>query len=164
MVRSPVCRVRDQVELDRLAGQPVELAVVRVRARAPEAGTADIGQPRTEVVAKQAEQPEHHIAVGSGVGHDLRRLQLGLLFQHHGQQYQAVAQSARHGDGLEAGELVGDQVVPGDARPLPKYFGLGPACTVHTGTTKRMPSAKATSPHPRPEPAPVGFAHPPEWR
>ncbi|AVK02577.1 transposase family protein (plasmid) [Pseudomonas paraeruginosa] len=42
----------DQVEFDRLAGQPVELAVVRVRARAPEAGTADIGQPRTEVVAK----------------------------------------------------------------------------------------------------------------
>ncbi|KWV90339.1 hypothetical protein PFLmoz3_00028 [Pseudomonas fluorescens] len=105
----------DQIELDRLPGQAVEFAVIRLRARAPETGTADVGQARAEVVAEQAEQPKHHIAVGPGVGHDLRRLQLGLLFQHHGQQHQAVAQGAGHGDGVEAGELIGNQVVPGDA-------------------------------------------------
>jgi hypothetical protein len=31
----------------------------------------------------------------------------------------------------------------------PKYFGLGPACTVRIGTTKRRPSADATSPPPQ---------------
>jgi len=34
---------------------------------------------------------------------------------HDRQQHQAVAQRAGHGDGVEAGELVGNQVVPGDA-------------------------------------------------
>lgn len=29
---------------------------------------------------------------------------------------------------------------------IPKYFGLGPACAVRTGTRKRMPSTEATSP------------------
>src|SRR5271157_4199231 len=32
---------------------------------------------------------------------------------------------------------------------MPKYFGLGPALTVRTGTTKRRPSAEATSPPPQ---------------
>ena len=35
----------------------------------PEAGTADVGEPRTEAVAEQAEETEHHIRVGPGVGH-----------------------------------------------------------------------------------------------
>src|ERR1700722_4888344 len=34
-------------------------------------------------------------------------------------------------------------------RSRPKYLGLGPACTVLTGTMKRMPSAEATSPPPQ---------------
>jgi hypothetical protein len=38
------------------------------------------------------------------------------------------------------------QVTP---RPRLKYFGFGPAWIVRTGTTKRMPSAEATSPPPQ---------------
>lgn len=34
-------------------------------------------------------------------------------------------------------------------RPSLKYLGLGPACTVRTGTTNRIPSADATSPPPQ---------------
>ncbi|MNI27752.1 hypothetical protein D3C73_815020 [compost metagenome] len=64
----------DQVEFDRLAGKSVELAVIRLWARAPETGTTDIGQARAEVIAEQTEQPEHHIAIGTGIGHDLRWL------------------------------------------------------------------------------------------
>ena len=33
--------------------------------------------------------------------------------------------------------------------PMPKYFGLGPALSVRTGTTKRSSSAEATSPPPQ---------------
>ncbi len=73
----------NQVELDRLASKSVELAVIRFWARAPEPGTANIGQARAEVIAEQAEQPEHNIAVGTGIGHDLCWLQFGLLFQHN---------------------------------------------------------------------------------
>lgn len=38
------------------------------------------------------------------------------------------------------------QVTP---RPVPKYLGFGPAWMVRTGTTKRKPSAEATSPPPQ---------------
>ncbi|MNR37526.1 hypothetical protein D3C85_1555520 [compost metagenome] len=55
----------------------------------------------------------------------MRRLQLGLLFQHDRQQHQAVAQRAGHGDGVEAGELVGNQVVPGDTPAGAEILRIG---------------------------------------
>jgi hypothetical protein len=58
----------------------------------------NVGQARAEAIAEQPEQAEHHVAVGTGIGHDLRRLEVRLLFEHYGQQDQAVAQRARHGD------------------------------------------------------------------
>ncbi|SQH34154.1 Uncharacterised protein [Pseudomonas mucidolens] len=81
-----------QVGFDRLASKSAELAVIRIRACAPEVGTTDIGQTRTKVITEQVEQPEYHIAVDAGVAHDLCWLQFGLLFQHNRKQYQAVTQ------------------------------------------------------------------------
>ena len=66
----------DSVEVDGLACHAVKRAVVGPGIDPPEAGTADVGEPRTEAVAEQAEETEHHIRVGPGVGHDLRGLQL----------------------------------------------------------------------------------------
>ena len=37
------------------------------------------------------EDAEDRVGVGPGVGHDLDRLQLGLLLQHHREQGEAVA-------------------------------------------------------------------------
>ena len=65
----------------------VEQAVVSLRVDSPEARAADIGQSRAEAIAEQAEQAEYHVAVGAGVGHDLRRPKIRLLFEHHGQHY-----------------------------------------------------------------------------
>jgi len=60
--------------------------------------------------------------VGAGVGHDLRGLQIGLPFQHDGQQDQAAAQRARHGDRVQPRALLGQQVVPTDAAPAMEVF------------------------------------------
>ena len=70
-----------------LARDLVQLAVVRIRVDAPEARAADVGNAWAEPVAEQAEQAEHDVGVGTSVGHDLGRLQLGLLFQHNRQQH-----------------------------------------------------------------------------
>jgi len=45
----------DPIELDALPRQAVEGAVIGLGVDAPEAGTADVGEPRTEAVAEQAE-------------------------------------------------------------------------------------------------------------
>ena len=86
-------------------------AIVGLAIHAPEPRSADVGQTRAELVAQEMKDAEDRIAVGAGVGHDLGRLQLGLLFQHHGEQGQAVAQGAGYGDAVQPGELVRDQVV-----------------------------------------------------
>ena len=49
---------------------------------------------------------------------------------------------------MEAGELVRREVVIRHPRSALKYLRLGPAFRVRTGTTKRNPSAEATSPPP----------------
>ena len=53
------------VEVDGLACHAVKRAVVGPGIDPPEAGTADVGEPRTEAVAEQAEETEHHMAVRS---------------------------------------------------------------------------------------------------
>ena len=107
----------------------VELAVVGPWVDAPEARAADVGEARAESIAEESEQAEHDIAIGAGVGHDLHGLKFGLLFEHHGEQNQAVAQRAGHRNRVQSGELIRQQVklyqvMPGSG---PKYFGLGPA-------------------------------------
>ena len=108
-----------------MAGDVVKFAVICLLIDTPETGTAHIGETRTEAVAQQTEQSEDDIAVGTGVGHDLGRLRSGLLFEHDRQKNQTVAQGAGSDDRVESGELVGEQVVPGDALELPEVFGVG---------------------------------------
>ena len=78
----------------------VELAIIGLGVDAPEACSTDVRQARAEAVAQQAEQPEDDVAVCARIGHDLRRLQLGLLLEHDRQQNQAVAQRAGVGIAL----------------------------------------------------------------
>ncbi len=101
----------DELYVNALGGQLVEGAIVGLAIHAPEPRPADVGQTRAELVAQEMKDAEDRVGVGPGVGHDLGRLQLGLLLQHHGKQREAVAQGAGHGDAVEPGELVRDQVV-----------------------------------------------------
>ena len=84
----------------------IELAVVGPRIDAPEARAANVGQARREAVAEVSEQPEHYFAIRTGVGHDPRGLQFGLLFEHHGEQDEAIAQRAGHRNRVQSGELI----------------------------------------------------------
>ena len=93
-----------------MPGDVVEFAVIGFGIDAPESCSADVSEARAESVAKQSEQTEHNIAISTGVGHDLSRLQFGLLFEHDRQQDQAVAQRAWSRNRIEAGKLVGEQV------------------------------------------------------
>src|SRR5579872_5720972 len=52
-------------------------------------------------------------------------MQFCLLFENRGEQEQAVSQRARHHDGIEASELVRDEIVIGDAAFVSKVFGVG---------------------------------------
>lgn len=73
----------------------------------PKARPADVGKARAEAVAKEAKKSEDDVAVGTGVGHDPRRRELGLLLQHDREQDQAVAQRAGCDDAIETRKLVG---------------------------------------------------------
>jgi hypothetical protein len=53
----------DQPGIDPVAGDPVERPVVGGWVDPPEAGVAQIGQPGTELVAQQPEEPEDEVAV-----------------------------------------------------------------------------------------------------
>src|SRR4051812_23255651 len=139
----------DELDIDAMAREAVEYAVVGGSVDAPEAGVADIGKPWAELVAQEPKQSEHRVCISCGVGHDFGGIEVGLLLEQQSQDEQAVAQDTRHHDGVQPGELVGDEVVVVMPRPAPKYFGLGPAWMALLGATKRMPSAEATSPLPQ---------------
>ena len=95
-----------------MLGYHVELAVVGLWVDAPEARTADVGNARAESIAEESEQAEHDIGIRAGVGHDLHGLKFRLLFEHYGEQDQAVAQRAGHRNRVQSGELIREQVVP----------------------------------------------------
>ena len=115
----------DELDVDPVAGQAVERAVVGGPVDAPEAGIADVGEPGAELVAQEPEQPEHRVSVGCSIGHDFRGFEVGFLVEQQSQDEQAVAQCAGHHDGVQAGELVGDEVVVGDAAAGAEVLGIG---------------------------------------
>ena len=49
----------DEVDVDAVARQPVQRAVISALVDAPEPGVADVGEPGTELVSEQPEQPEY---------------------------------------------------------------------------------------------------------
>ena len=108
-----------------MLGYHVELAVVGLWVDAPEARTADVGNARAESIAEESEQAEHDIGIRAGVGHDLHGLKFRLLFEHYGEQDQAVAQRAGHRNRVQPGELVRQQVVPGHAPQRSKVLRIG---------------------------------------
>ncbi len=115
----------DALRPDAVGGQVVEPAVVGVTIDAPEARATDVADARAELVAQQPEQAEDHVSIGAGVGHDLARVQRGLLIEQDAEQHKRVAQRAGHDHAVEPAVLVGGEVVEGDATLGAEVFGVG---------------------------------------
>src|SRR4051795_734707 len=154
--------ISNQPRIDGTFAEAVEGAVIGFPVDPPQLGVTQVGQPWTELVAKQPEQAKHGIGIGRGVGHEFHRLQLGFLFEQKGEQHQAVTQRAWNHDAIQAAELVGQQIVPGYATGLAEIFWVrsgvdgtrrrgwhSPAWMALAGAVKRMPSADAMSPAPQ---------------
>ena len=126
----------DQICIHAMPCHTIQAAIIGSRIDAPVAGTPNIGDSRTEPVAEQPEQTEDHIGVGSGVGHDLGRMQFRLLFQNHREQKQAVPYSAGDHNRIQTGELVRNQVVVSHAVFITKILGVRSGIESANGNNK----------------------------
>ena len=68
----------DKRQIDFVSGHVVKFAVIGMRVDAPQAGAADVGQPRAKAISREAKQAEDDIAVSAGIGHDLGWLKICL--------------------------------------------------------------------------------------
>src|SRR3546814_11664768 len=66
----------------------IELSVARLAVDAPQLRAADVRQTGAESVAQEPEQAENCVGIGSGVGHNLQRIELGFLLQQESQDEQ----------------------------------------------------------------------------
>src|SRR3546814_5594391 len=84
----------NQIDFDPAPGNLIELSVARLAVDAPQLRAADVRQTGAESVAQEPEQAENCVGIGSGVGHNLQRIELGFLLQQESQDDQTVAQGA----------------------------------------------------------------------
>lgn len=129
----------DEVGVDAVAGDPVQRAVVGVGVGAPEPGVTEVGQAGAELVAEQAEQAEDLVGVAGVVAHQLGWSQAGVLLEQPFEDVEAVAQGARDDDGVEAGELVGEEVEVGDAPAGSEVAGVGSGVQGADGDDEAQP-------------------------
>ncbi len=76
---------------DSMVGKLVQRAVIGVFIDPPEPSAANVGEPRTELVAEQPEEPKDDIAGPGRISHDLDRLEAGLLFQKPREDVKGIA-------------------------------------------------------------------------
>src|SRR3546814_7109136 len=69
----------NQIDFDPAPGNLIELSVARLAVDAPQLRAADVRQTGAESVAQEPEQAENCVGIGSGVGHNLQRIELGFL-------------------------------------------------------------------------------------
>ena len=153
----------DALGVDAMAGERVQPPIVGAGVDAPETGAADVGEPGAELVAQEPEQAEDAVGVGAGVGHDLGRLELGLLAEQEAEDDQAVLERAGDDDGVEPGELVGHQVVVGDAAPDAEVARVGSGVDGPAGDDEAHPvggSDLAMAPEPGDRQRVLGGDHP----
>ena len=117
--------VSNQVEIDGALRNLLERAVIGGAVDAPELCAANIRQSRAELIAEQPEKAENGVGISGGVGHDFLGIEFGLLFEQQGEDDETVAQGSRHDGSVEAGELIGEHVVPGEAARPAIIFWVG---------------------------------------
>lgn len=102
-------------------------------------------EPGAEVVAQDPEDAERDVGVRDVVRGDHLRLCPAVQVQQRVEDVQGVARGARHdhlSDAPTWSFTALSQMMP---RLNPKYFGLGAASMVRTGTTNRSPPTEASS-------------------
>jgi len=112
----------DQVGFDRIPREAAQDTVVSNRIHAPEPEIPQVGQAGAELVPQQPEQTEDDVAIARRVGHELGRLQAGLVLEQAVQDEQRVAQRTGDDHGVEAGVLVAGEVVVRHAAPAPEVL------------------------------------------
>src|SRR3546814_1777901 len=85
----------NQIDFDPAPGNLIELSVARLAVDAPQLRAADVRQTGAESVAQEPEQAENCVGIGSGVGHNLQRIELGFLLQQESQDDQTDAQNRK---------------------------------------------------------------------
>lgn len=142
-ISSQYCSVFSQNETVRR--YRVKWTLVRIRICAPESGATGVRDPWTKTMSQQAEKPENNIAVCTRIDHYLVWYLFRLLLKNDSQNDRAIPERSRNNDVVYPRLLVRYQVVPYNPTSFFGVFRLGPAGTVRTGTTNRIPSANVTS-------------------
>ena len=130
-------------EVDATPCKTVQRPVFRAAIDPPEPRAAEVCKPGAELKPQQSEQPKDEIAVGGRVRHDLLDFEARFVLEQAIENVERVADRPGDDDGVKPGERVAREVVVGDASAGSKVP------RVRTGTTKRSPSAEATSPPPQ---------------
>lgn len=99
--------------------------VIRFWIDPPKMRVPHIRDSWAETISQQPKEPEHNIGLCAGVCHDFSWIEFRLLFQHHGEQHQAVAQRAGNHYTGESRELIGDEIATRDSVPHAEVFGIG---------------------------------------
>ena len=105
--------------------RPRERPVVGGEIEPPQLGVGQVGQLRAVVEAQQPQQPEHHVAVGTGVADDHLRPAPSLLAVDQVDEVQRVPRGARHHRPGQPYGLVVDQIQPRRATPAPEVLRVG---------------------------------------
>lgn len=115
----------DGLRLHLMARDLVQRSVVGFRVEALESRPPDIRKARTELVAEEPEQAEDDVARAGGVRHDLGGPEAGLLLKEAVEDENRIAQRSGNDDSVEAGKLVGREVVVRDAALLTEVPRIG---------------------------------------
>ena len=95
----------DHGQVDDAAGDGVELLVVGGRVGAPEFGVGKIGELGPVVEPEEVQEPEHDVAVGTGVGDDYLGVGAAVLAVDEIDQMERISWGAGNDDA--ASRLVG---------------------------------------------------------
>jgi hypothetical protein len=71
--------VADQVQVEPMARDGIQRAIVSGRIDPPKSSCSHVGQARAKAIPQQRKQPEDDVAVGCLVGHDLRWVEARIL-------------------------------------------------------------------------------------
>jgi len=116
----------DSAQVDPASGGGGQGAVVGARVDPPQLGVGEVGELRAVVEADQAEQPEHDVAVGAGVGDDHLRPPAALLAVDEIDHVQRVPGRARDDHAGQADGLVVEEVQPRRAPAPTEVLRVGP--------------------------------------
>src|SRR5260370_36796996 len=108
-----------------MSRQTVQRTIVCCWVDAPEARFFHLGKPGAELVAQTPKQPEHEVAVGGCITHNLSGGQSTFLLQEGFEYVHRITDRARNDQAAQARKLVRGIVEIGHASSLSKIVRAG---------------------------------------